>query len=436
MRSPAGNTEKSAEHSPSHRALFGLDALNFFLADVRDGLGPYLAIYLIAVRGPAQGWNEATTGLVMTIAGIVGLIAQTPAGALIDRSRNKPAIIIASAVAVTLSCLALPFIGNFYLVIGTQSVAAVAGAVFPPALAAITLGLVGPKLFSRRIGRNEAFNHLGNAVSAAIAGATAYVFGPIVVFWLMAVLAVFSIGAMLLVPQKEIDDDVARGFDETVDDEQPSGLKALLQNRHLMLFALLCAIFHLSNAAMLTSVGQLLTHVVGKEQATSLIAICIVIAQCVMVPMAMMVGAKADAWGRKPIFLAAFGVLALRGALYVVSDDPFWLVAVQALDGVGAGIFGALFPVVVADLTRGTGRFNVSQGAVATFQGVGASLSASLAGVIIVEASYSAAFLTLATIAGCGFVLYLLAMPETRSYQPPTDRGAAPSGAAISERAV
>lgn len=413
--------------TPSVRALRALDALNFLLADVRDGLGPYLAIYLLAVRGPEHGWNEATVGLVMTIAGIVGLIAQTPVGALIDRSSNKPAIVIAAALAVTLSCLALPLIEDFALVAGTQSIAAIAGAAFPPAIAAITLGLVGPKLFAARIGRNEAFNHLGNAASAAIAGATAYFFGPIVVFWLMAVLAVFSIGAMLMVPEKEIDDDLARGLDEAVEDEKPSGLKALLQNRHLMLFALLCAIFHLSNAAMLTSVGQLLTRVAGKEQATSLVAVCIVAAQCVMVPMAIMVGAKVDAWGRKPIFLVAFGVLALRGALYVVSDNPFWLVAVQALDGVGAGIFGALFPIVVADLTRGTGRFNVAQGAVATVQGVGASISASLAGVIIVTAGYSAAFVTLATIAACGLVLYIVAMPETRGYAPPTnhDAGAA-----------
>ena len=407
---------------PSTRALRGLDALNFFLADVRDGLGPYLAIYLIAVRGPDQGWNEATTGLVMTIAGIVGLVAQTPAGALIDRSGNKPAIVIAAALAVTLSCLALPFISNFYAVAATQSLAGIAGAVFPPALAAITLGVVGPKLFSKRIGRNEAFNHLGNAVSAAIAGGTAYLFGPIVVFWLMAVLAVFSIGAMLMVPRAEIDNELARGLDhdEGRDDEQPSGLKALLQNRHLLLFALLCAIFHLSNAAMLTSVGQLLTKLAGKEQATSLIAICIVAAQCVMVPMAIMVGAKVDDWGRKPMFLLAFAVLALRGALYVVSDNAFWLVAVQALDGVGAGIFGALFPVIVADLTRGTGRYNVSQGAVATLQGLGAALSATLAGVIIVWAGYSAAFLTLAAIAALGLVLYLVLMPETRDYKPPT----------------
>ena len=411
----------------SIRALRGLDALNFFLADVRDGLGPYLAIYLIAVRGPDQGWNEATVGLVMTIAGIVGLLAQTPAGALIDKTRQKPFIVIAGALAVTLSCVVLPFIGIFWLVVGTQSIAAIAGAIFPPALAAITLGLVGPKMFAKRIGRNEAFNHLGNATSAAIAGGTAYVFGPIVVFWLMAILAVLSIGAMLMVPKREIDDDLARGLEHDESGDKASGLSVLLQNRSLMVFAVLCAIFHLANAAMLTSVGQLLTKVGGSGQATSLIAVCIVAAQIVMVPMAILVGAKADVWGRKPIFLIAFGILAARGALYVLSDNPFWLVGVQLLDGVGAGIFGALFPIVVADLTRGTGRYNVAQGAVATFQGVGAAVSASLAGLIIVGYGYSAAFLTLAVIAAAGFALYWFVMPETKDTHPPANSGSAPT---------
>lgn len=421
--------DQTRVRAPSQRTLRGLDALNFFLADVRDGLGPYLAIYLIAVRGPDQGWDEATTGMIMTIAGIAGLIAQTPAGALIDRTNHKRAIVIAGALAVTASCLLLPFVTNFYLVAATQSVAGIAGAVFPPALAAITLGVVGPKMFSKRIGRNEGFNHAGNAVSAAIAGSTAYFFGPIVVFWLMAVLAVLSVGAMLMVPAKDIDDDLARGLDESAEEggEQTSGIRALLQNRTLMLFALLAAIFHLSNAAMLTSVGQLLTKLSGKESATSLISVCIVAAQFVMVPVAVFVGAKADAIGRKPIFLVAFGVLAIRGVLYTFSDNPFYLVAVQLLDGIGAGIYGALFPIVVADLTRGTGRFNVSQGAVATTQGLGASFSATLAGLIIVSAGYSTAFLVLAGIAAAGFVLYLVAMPETYGFEPPTTDSKPPS---------
>lgn len=406
-----------ASAEPSRRARHALDALNFTLADVRDGLGPYLAIYLIAVRGPGEGWNEATAGFIMTLAGIAGLIAQTPAGALIDRTRHKRLMVGVAALVVTLCSVLLPFVSNFYVVAATQSLAHAAAAIFAPALAAITLGIVGPKAFTKHIGRNEGFNHAGNAVSAALAGSLAYFFGPTVVFWLMALLAAASIVAIVRVPQDEIDDDLAQGLGEEngARDAKPvSAWQALLANRKLQLLALLAAIFHLANAAMLTSVGQQLTHIVGKDSATSLVAVCIVAAQCVMVPVAILVGRKADVFGRKPIFLFAFAVLAIRGVLYTFSDSPYYLVAVQLLDGIGAGIYGALMPVIVADLTRGSGRFNVSQGAIATAQGLGAAISATIAGIIIVRFGYAAAFTTLAAIAAVGFVLYLLLMPETR----------------------
>jgi len=412
------NVAGDAEQTPDGAGVPDrtLDALNFFLADVRDGLGPYLAIYLIAVRGPAHGWNEATVGSVLTVAGIVGLLCQTPAGSLIDRVTNKPRLIMAAALLVTLSSVSLPIVSGYAMVAITQSIAAVAGAVFAPAISAVTLGLVGPRMFAKRVGRNEAFNHGGNAVSAGLAGLLAWKFGPVVVFWLMAGLTVASIVTAARIRNADIDNDVARGLDCAPDEEceQPSTWKCLIENKPLLLFAVIAFTFHLANAAMLTSVGQLLAKTVGKDQATSLTAACIVAAQLVMVPVAIVVGRNAERWGTKPIFLVGFTFLAARGALYTVSNDPWWLVGVQALDGVGAGIFGALFPVVIADLTEGSGRFNVSQGAVATAQGLGAALSASLAGAIIVAASYSVGFLTLAAIAAVGFVLYLTAMPETK----------------------
>ncbi|MNV74272.1 bicyclomycin/multidrug efflux system [compost metagenome] len=142
-----------------------------------------------------------------------------------------------------------------------------------------------------------------------------------------------------------------------------------------------------------------------------------------MVPMALLVGAKAELWGRKPFLLAGFLILPLRGALYVVSDNPFWLVGVQLLDGIGAGIFGALLPIVVKDLTEGTGRFNVSLGALSTVFGLGAALSPGIAGLVVQAAGYDAAFLTLAAIAAVAFLLVLLALPETH---PRTNR--APAG--------
>jgi len=386
-----------------------LDALNFFLADVRDGLGPYLAIYLLT----EQKWDQASIGVVMSIAALAGIAAQTPAGALIDRSTAKRGLMIAAAVVVTLACLTLPFIGRFAWVAATQAIAGAAGAIFAPAVAAITLGIVGPKAFARRIGRNEAFNHAGNATAATLAGISAYFFGPIVVFWLLAAMAVASIFATLSIPADAIDHDVARGLEGDAErHDKPSGFQVLLTCKPLLIFAVATVLFHFSNAAMLPLVGQKLA-LVNRELGTTLMSVCIVAAQLVMVPVAIMVGRNADTWGRKPIFAVALAVLALRGALYPLSDNPYWLVGVQLLDGVGAGIFGALFPLVVADLTRGTGHFNVSQGAIATAAGLGGALSAAVAGFIVVAAGYSAAFLFLAGVAAVALGLFVAMMPET-----------------------
>ncbi len=400
----------SASQTTVARAL---DALNFFLADVRDGLGPYLAIYLLT----EQKWDEASIGVVMSVAALAGIIAQTPAGALIDRSTAKRALMVGAAILVTLTCLALPLIHGFALVAATQALAGAAGAIFAPAIAAVTLGIVGPKAFARRTGRNEAFNHAGNAVAAALAGATAYWFGPIVVFWLLAAMATASIAATLSIPADAIDHQVARGLDDTHDKggaahDQPSGFQVLLTCKPLLIFAVATVAFHFSNAAMLPLVGQKLA-LVNRDLGTTLMSVCIVAAQMVMVPVAILVGHKADVWGRKPIFAVALAVLTLRGALYPLSDNPYWLVSVQLLDGVGAGIFGALFPLVVADLTRGAGHYNISQGAIATAAGLGGALSTAFAGIIVVRAGYSAAFLFLAAVAGAGLIGFIAMMPET-----------------------
>ncbi|EIM28392.1 MFS transporter [Microvirga lotononidis] len=392
-----------------------LDALNFFLADVRDGLGPYLAVYLLTIRH----WNEAEIGLVMTMAGLAAIMAQTPAGALIDATHAKRAVIVVAALVVTAGSLLLPFLASFWPVAVSQAVVHATGTVFAPTIAAITLGIVGHAHFARRTGRNEAFNHAGNAFAAGAAGAAAYLWGPVVVFFLMAAMAIASLVSVLMVPASAINHEQARGLLDgaAAADDQPSGLKILVTCRPLLIFAASAVLFHLANAAMLPLVGQKLA-LQDKNLGTSLMSACIVAAQVVMVPMAMLVARKADIWGRKPMFLAGFLILPIRGVLYTLSDNPYWLVGVQLLDGIGAGLYGALFPLIVADLMAGTGRFNVAQGAVTTAQGIGASLSTALAGIIVVEIGYSMAFLVLAGIASAGLILFWAMMPETMHGAP------------------
>ena len=403
------------------RAGHALDAANFFLADVRQGLGPYLAIYLLT----EQKWDEAHIGVVMSVATIAGIIAQTPAGALVDATRAKRLVMAGAALIVMAASLSLPWFPNFWAVAISQSIANAAEVVFPPALAAVSLGIFGNRAFTGRIGRNETFNHAGNAVAAAIAGGAAFLFGPKVVFFLLAFMAAASLVSVLAIPERAIDHDLARGLNDAGEPagtgqagDRPSGLSVLLTCRPLLIFAVCVTLFHLSNAAMLPLVGQKLA-LQDKNLGTSLMSACIVAAQIVMVPMAMLVGAKADTWGHKRFFLAALLILPLRGALYTLSDNKAWLVGVQLLDGIGAGIFGAIFPVIVADLMRNTGRFNVAQGAVITAQSIGAALSTTLAGLVVVKAGYSAAFLSLGAVAAAGVAVCWFALPETGERSSP-----------------
>ncbi|MFB6450401.1 MFS transporter [Bradyrhizobium tunisiense] len=409
-----------------------LDAANFFLADVRDGLGPYLAVYLLT----EQHWDEARIGLVMSIATIAGIVAQTPAGALVDATRAKRLVMVIAAIMVTLASLSLPLFPSFLPVAISQGIAQAAAVMFPPAIAAVSLGIFGHAAFTRRIGRNETFNHAGNAVAAALAGVSAYWVGPTVVFFLLGAMAIASLLSILAIPARAIDHDLARGLNDADADarrDAPSGITVLLTCRPLLVFAICVLLFHLANAAMLPLVGQKLA-LQDRNMGTSLMSACIVAAQLVMVPFAMLVGAKADRWGHKRFFLAALLILPVRAALYTLSDNPFWLVGVQLLDGVGAGIFGAIFPVIVADLMRNTGRFNVAQGAVITAQSIGAAMSTTLGGVVVVAAGYSAAFISLGAVAAIGAVICILALPETRHGAPrPRGKTAASASAIAAE---
>jgi MFS family permease len=187
----------------------------------------------------------------------------------------------------------------------------------------------------------------------------------------------------------------------------------LLARPELLIFALAVTLFHFANAAMLPLAGQLLST--GKTTGASLyMSACIIAAQLVMIPVAALAGTFADRWGRKPVFLIGFAALPIRGCLYTFSDDPVYIVMVQLLDGIGAGIFGVLWVTVVADLTKGTGRYNVTLGAIATAQSIGAALSNLAAGYVVQLWGYPTAFLSLAGVAAMALFLFYWAMPETK----------------------
>ena len=256
----------------------------------------------------------------------------------------------------------------------------------------------------------------GNVAIAVVAAAVGYAFSQRAVFLLVPVFAVLASIAVLSIPAKAIDYNRARDLDGDHDAAataaQPASYGILLKSRPLVIFGLCVMLFHLANAALLPLVGQKLAAAY-PQAATAMMSACIVAAQAVMLPIALLVGRTADSWGRKPLFLAGFAILPIRAVLYTLSDNSVWLIGVQLLDGVGAGIFGALTPLVIADIMRGTGRYNLAQGAIATVQGIGASSSGLAAGMIVDHFGYSAAFLAAGAAAAVAFAIFVLRMPET-----------------------
>ncbi len=401
----------------SVQSLQALDYLNVVLAHVREGVGPYLAVYLLTI----QHWNPASIGAAISAMGIGTVLAQTPCGALIDSLRQKRLLIVLAALFVGVSCAALTVFSAFDFVITVQALNGVAVAIFPPAVAAITLGLVGPKMFAARIGRNEAFNHAGNVGAAALTGLAGHYLGQEWIFYLVTGIAVASMASVWFIREQDIDHDLARAaIPKTLTEtETLSGIGTLLRNRTLLIFALSTTLFHFANAAMLPLAGQLLSRNNATGASLSMSA-CIIAAQLVMIPVAAVAGTLAERWGRKPVFLLGFAVLPVRGLLYTLSDDPLFIVTVQLLDGIGAGSFGVLWVTVVADLTKGTGRYNLALGAIATAQGIGAALSNLAAGYVVNGWGYHAGFIVLGSIAAIALFLFSYAMPETKDFRGST----------------
>jgi len=400
---------------PNPRASYKvqLDAINFALADVKGAFGPYVGIFLLT----HENWNQAAIGGLKTFNGLIALAFNAPIGAYIDATHFKRGAIVVGVSMLAIAAVIVALAPTVSIVVAASGAMAVAGDVFGPAIAAMTLGLLPRALFASRIGRNSAFDHVGNVTIALLAGAVGWWLGQRAVFFLVPLFATVVVAAALSIPLEAIDHERARGGLSRVDGDcesgrKPASFRVLFGCRPLLIFATCAALFHFANAPMLHLVGQklALAHP-GIE--TALMSACVIAAQTVMIPMALLVGSRADAWGRKPLFLVGFLILPIRGVLYTCSDNTAWLVAVQLLDGIGNGLFGALAPLVLADLMRGTGRYNVARGMVATIQGIGASVSNTVAGLIVVWSGYNLAFAVLAAVALVALILLVTLMPET-----------------------
>jgi len=394
---------------PSQRTLRGLDWLNFLLADVQTGVGPFLAIYLAGYR-----WNEQSVGLALTVGGIAGIVTQTPAGGLVDSLRAKRSLIGAALGALAVGALLIALFPTFWPVLGAQVLIGGTSSVFIPAICAISLGVVGRAAFDVRQGRNQTFNSVGNVLAAVSMGLLGYFFSNRSIFFFVAAFAIPSILVLLLINPSEIDYELARGANNDEKGGKAESVRVLFRDRPLVIFLVCAVMFHFANAAMLPLLGEMLAKGQGRSSMLFMSA-CVVTTQFVITLIASWSGREAGARGRKPLLLIAFGVLPIRGLLYTLTSSTTLLVAIQIMDGIGAGIFGVVSVLVIADLTRGTGRFNLTLGAITTAVGIGAALSQVLAGSIVHHLSFHAGFLFLAGVAAAAFAILYFFMPETRN---------------------
>jgi MFS family permease len=404
---------------PKRFREFSLDALNFLVADVRGGLGPYVTVYLAADRN----WALGDIGLVTTLGGYLGLAAQTPLGWIIDHTPHKRGLLIIALAVLGAGATAIALFPSFWPVLIANAFMQVVSGVFEPAIAALTVGLFTREALTRRMGRNAAYSRAGNIVIAAMSAGVAWLFSPRAVFLQVPATVLVTMIAAYSIPYGAIDQRRARGLRSGEGETGgPAGWKVLVQCRPLLVFGICSLLYELADAPLLTIVGQQL-GLQYKGWGIVLTSGLIIAAQIGMLGASLVVGRKADEWGHRWLLVAGFALLPVQAALTWLWSAPAWLIGVQVLGGVGTGLFAALTPLLLADLMQGTGRYNLSQGVMATLRGIGVTSSGLVSELVVSRSGYDAVFLSCGVVGLLALALLWWAMPETSAVPRPNRPG-------------
>jgi MFS family permease len=354
---------------PENLRAPSLDWLNFLIADVRGGLGPFVVVFLTV----DQHWTPSMAGTVVAVGAWLGLAAQTPIGAWLDHAARKRLALLLGLLALAIGAVVIGTVPRFWPVLLANGAMQVASAVFEPAVAALTVGLCAREVQTARMGRNAAWSRGGNIAAAVLSGIVAWLVSPRAVFLQIPLIAGLAAIAAMTIPYHKVDLRRARGLtSDEGQDEQPQGSRILLRNRPLLTFAGCSFLYQLAAAPLLTLVGQRL----GSDDPDAgiiLTSALINASQFGMLAASILVGKRADKFGYRRLLLVSFAMLSVQGVLTTFGSSSVYLLAVQLFGGVGAGLFAALTPIWLVDATRSTGRYNLAQGLCATMRGLGAS---------------------------------------------------------------
>ncbi len=389
----------------SLQSWIGINAANFFLAEVVGVVVPFLSKYLVG-----RGWTYSSVGLAVALGGLGVFLMQTPAGFLVDRIRQRRALLAGASLFLGVCYGLLPLMPPHAAYVDPLLfVAGMSQSFFPPLLGALALGLAGHAGLNRLIGSNQSWNHAGN-LAAALVAIVLLAWLPVAsIFYAVAAVSVLAAVSVFVIRAGEVDEELACGGHKK---GQPSvGFLTLLRDRRVAILFAAVALFHLANAPVMPLVGMYVARLGGTN---AQVACVVLAAQAVMIPVAWLAGRLGERWGRKPIFAIGFLVLPVRIVLYSLTDSPWVLVALQTLDGIGAGIYGVVIVAMCADLTRGTGRFNALQGLIATALSAGGVLGPMMAGLVVQYLGFAAAFYLFAAIAAVAALVFVLFMPETK----------------------
>ena len=392
---------------PSPKSLTALNWLNFFAADISDGVGPFLAVYLAS----NLRWSPGDIGMAISATTFAMVIGQAPAGSIVDKVRQKRIPIIIASMVVGLTALLLPSLRSLPVILCCQVLIGLAASFYMPSLVALAAVITEKGKFDQTISKNQSFNHAGNVAAAIFTGVVARFTNNAGIFYCMMALAVLCTLSAWSISQKDITDPEAPDKDENSIAAKKGLFREVVSNKPYLMFLLLTVIFYFSNGAMLPLVGQEIAKA-KPESSTLYLAACIIIAQLVMVPTVYVCGKQAGK-GRKKLIMAAFILLATRGILYTLTDKVVPLLFFQILDGMAAGTFSVVAIMIVNDLMGSSGRASFAQGMFATALSLGSTLSNLAAGFIVDAAGFQMGFIFLTALALGALLLLWKAMPET-----------------------
>jgi MFS family permease len=400
--------EEADDARPSKRSEIGLDWLNFFIADVQAGFGPFVALYLASLN-----WSQGQIGLLLTVSTLSSIASQAPGGALVDAAPSKRLLIGGALAAIAAAALIFTFFPNPVIVFVAALLYGSTGGVIKPALAAIGLGLVGHSAFSGRVGRNQRYNSFGNAATAVLMGTLAHFIGQSAPFLIAAGLCIPAAGALAGIHSNEIDYARARSARDREKPREAARLREIFKSRPLLIFIIVLVLFQLADASVMPLASGRLGHE-HNEQSAIITASLVAIPEIVTVLIASWIARQADDWGRKPLLIVGFCILPVRAVLFALAPGPWYLPGIQVLGGLTAATLGIMIPLVIADITRGTGRYNLAQGAAGTASAIGASLSTAVSGYVVQLFGYTLAFFGLAAIGAIGLIFLCWFLPETK----------------------